>query len=113
MCPSINNLVITFVVGDESHVVVSHDLLYIIITLLHQLFFLWRNQYVSQIEGQTTLEGHVITQVLDVVQELSRTGNTTTFDYLTDNVTQGFLTQLNIDITYFCGYIFIDHQTTY
>ena len=50
MCPSINNLIITFVVGNEAHVIVVHDLFNFLIPFFHQrLFFRW-DQNVSQVE---------------------------------------------------------------
>ena len=111
MCPSINNLVITFVVGNEPHVIVVHNLFNFVITFFHQrLFFRW-DQNVSQVEGQTTFESHIITQILDIIQELSRTGNTTSLDHLTDDITESFFTQYFINITDFFRNKFIDHQT--
>ena len=112
MCPSIDNLIITFVVGNETHVIVVHDLLNFIIALFYQNILFRRDQNVSQVEGQTTLKGHIITQILNIIQELSRTGNTASLNHLTDDITESFFTQYFINITDFFRNKFIDHQTS-
>ena len=50
VCPCIDNLVVTLVVGDETHVIVVHRLLNSVVTLLYQCLFLLRDQYVGQVE---------------------------------------------------------------
>ena len=88
MCPDIDYLIVTFVVGDEAHVIVVDYLLYFIITLLYQCFLLFRDDDVTQVERQTALEGHVVTEILDTVEEVGCLGNTTHLDYVTDDVTE-------------------------
>ena len=61
MGPRINNLVVTFVVGDETHVVVHHDLFNLFVTAFHEFFFLLRNDNITQVERQTPFECHVVT----------------------------------------------------
>ena len=70
MCPNINNLVVAFVVGDETHVVVVHHFFNLLVTFFYILFLFFRNQHVTQVERQTATECHLVTQVLDIIKEL-------------------------------------------
>ena len=88
MCPDIDYLIVTLVVGDETHVIVIDYLLYFIITFLYQCFLLFRDDDITQVERQTTLEGHVVTEVLDSVEEVGCLGNTAHLDYVTDDVAE-------------------------
>ena len=60
MCPGIDNLVVTFVEGNETHAIVSQDLFYFIVTFLNQFIFFRRDKYVGQVERQTSLKCHVV-----------------------------------------------------
>ena len=88
MSPSIDDLVIAFVVGNETHAIVGHDLLYLGITLFYERLFLGGDDNVAQVERQTTTERHQITEVLDIVEELSRASHTTYLDNTADDVAQ-------------------------
>ena len=86
--PDVNDLVVTFVVRDETHVVVLHHFRHLLRRTIDQLFLLpWDNDVV-QVERQSTLEGHVEAQVLDIVQELRRTWNVGAVQYVRDDATQ-------------------------
>ncbi len=91
MCPDVDDLVVTLVVGDEAHRVVVEHFVDLLVTLAHILLFLCGNEHVAEVERQTALECHVVTEVLDVVKELGRAGNTAIFDYLGDDGTQRLL----------------------
>ena len=112
MCPSIDNLVITLVVGNETHIIVSHDLLNLLISLLNQRVFFSRNKHIGQVERQTTLKCHIVTQVLDIIQELSGTSYATSLDYPTDDVAKRLLTQHLVYITNLFRHELVDHQTS-
>ena len=88
VCPCIDNLVVTFVVGDETHVIVHHDLFDFFVTTLHEFFLFLRDDDITQVERQTTLERHLVTQVLDTVQEFTSTGYTDSLDNVADDVAQ-------------------------
>ena len=88
MCPDIDDLIVAFVVGDEAHRVVVEDFLHLLVAFLDILFLFGRNKHVAEVERQTALERHVVTEVLDVVEELCRAGNTAIFDYARDDCTQ-------------------------
>ncbi len=70
MCPDIDDLVVTFVIGDKAHRIVVEHFLYLLVTLADIFFFFFRDKHVAEVERQTTLECHCITKVLDVVEEL-------------------------------------------
>ena len=61
VCPSINNLIVTFVVGDETHVIVHHNLLNLFVTTFNQFFLFFRDNDITQVEWQTTFESFLIT----------------------------------------------------
>ncbi|MPN60875.1 hypothetical protein SDC9_208608 [bioreactor metagenome] len=88
MCPCINNLVVTFVVGDESHIIKIHNFLNFGITFFHQFFFFCRNNNIIQVERQTSFESHAVTQVFDIVEELGSTGNSANFNHISNDITQ-------------------------
>ena len=113
MCPDINYLVVTLVVGNETHVIVVDYLLYFFVTFLHQRFFLFGNNNISQVERKTAFECHLITEVLDSIQEFGCFCHTTNLDYVTDDVTKWLLRDNRIDITRFGRYNFVYNNTTY
>ena len=59
--PGIDNLIVTLVVGDESHVIVIGDLPDLSITLLDQLCLLLRNDDIVEVERQTSEVSHAVT----------------------------------------------------
>ena len=61
MSPNIDHLIVTFIIGNETHVIVVDNLLNFIISFLYQCLFLFRNDNITQVEWQTTLKGHLIT----------------------------------------------------
>ena len=48
--PCINYLIVTLVVGDETHVIVVHDFLNLTVTLLYKVLLLWWNDDVVEVE---------------------------------------------------------------
>ena len=88
MRPGVDDLVVTLVVGDETHVVVLHDLLHFGISFLDERLFLRGDDHILQVEGETSLEGHGVTQVLDVVEVLCRACHATGLDHLADDVAE-------------------------
>ena len=88
MCPDVDYLVVTLVVGDETHVIVVDYLLYFFVTFLYQRFLLFGNDDIAQVERKTALEGHLITEVLNSVEEFGRFCHTTNLDYVADDVTK-------------------------
>ena len=86
MCPSINNLVVTLLVGNETHIVVIGDCLNLLITFLNEFFLFLRNDNIIEVERQTCEVCHTITEVLDTIEELTCTGETNLLDNVSNDV---------------------------
>ena len=71
--PEVDDLVVALVVGDEAHLEVALDLGDLLVAVLDHSVFLARDDNVTEVEGQTSLEGHGVSEVLDVVEELGGT----------------------------------------
>ena len=59
--PSVDNLVVAFVVGDEAHTVVAHDLVDAVVAGLHDGLLLFGNDDIVEVERKTTFVGFAIT----------------------------------------------------
>ena len=91
MCPDVDNPVVTFVVGDETHVEAVGNFFNLSIAFSHKCSLFFRHDDVAEVERQTALECHVVTHVLDVVEELGTARHTARLDYAADDSTQRFL----------------------
>ena len=111
VCPRIDDLVITLVVGDETHVIVHRDLLNLLVTALDDVYFLFRDDDVVQVERQTALVGHAVAEVLDTVEEFAGTGHADRLDDAGNNVAQGLLRYNRIDKAHFGRHDLIDYDT--
>ena len=78
-------MVVSLRIGDKALVVLCEDLLNTLIALSDESLFVLRNDDVLQTESETTLECHVVTEVLDLVQELSGVGKATHLDHIGDD----------------------------
>ena len=99
MRPGIYNLVVTFLVGDETHTIFAGNAFNLFVTLTDKFLFLLRNDNITQVEGQTTLVGKTIAQILDAIQELTSSSYTNSLDNICDNATQRLLGDYIIEIT--------------
>ena len=113
MRPGIDNLIVTLVVGDESHVIVISNLTNLLITLLDQVGLLLRNDDIVEVERQTSQICHAVTEVLDTIEELTCLSETYILDYIGDNVAQTLLRDDLIDIAYLLRDDAIHDDTTY
>ena len=113
MCPDIDDLVVTFVVGDETHRVVVHHFLHLSVTLLDDGFLFRRDDDVTEVERQTATEGHVVTHVLDVVEELGGAGDTAFLDDLADDGAERLLGDKLVDVADFLGDELIEEHTAH
>ena len=92
MRPGVDDLIVAFVVRNEPTAIVHHDLIDCLVPFGDQLSLLLWDDDVTEVEGQSALEGHVVPEVLDVVEELCRRRHTADLDHTTDDVTEGLLT---------------------
>ena len=88
MGPGIDNLVVTLIVGDETHVIVLGNLLNLSITLLNQFLLSLRNDDIVKVERQTSLVSHAVTEVLDTIEELASLSETYVLDDVGNDVAQ-------------------------
>ena len=88
MGPGIDNLIVTLVVGDETHVIVVGNLLDLALSLLYDSLLLNRDDDIVEVERQTGYIGHVVTQVLDAVKEGAGAGHTDCLDNAGDDATE-------------------------
>ena len=64
MCPDVDDLVITLIVGNETHVVIVHYLVDLFVTFIHQFLFFLGNDNIVEVEGQSAPESHLESQIL-------------------------------------------------
>ena len=101
--PDVDNLVVSLVVGNQTHVVVLHDGVGTLVTLGHELLLLLGDDDRVEVERQTALEGHAVTHVLDVVEEVGHLVGTGLLHHHGDDVTQRALGQNLVDVTHLLG----------
>ena len=111
MSPCIDNLIITLVIGNETHIIVHRDLFNFFITAFYKFFFFLRNDDIAQVKRQTSLKCFLVTQVLDAIQEVTGTCHTDLLDNIADDVAQGFFRNNGIQITAFVRNQLIDNDT--
>ena len=110
--PCINHLVITLVVGDESHVIVVHNLANFLVSFLYQALLLWRDDDVVKVERKSGEISHAIAEVLDSVEELAGTGKTDRLDDIGNDVAQTLLRNNGIHIAHFIGNDSVNNHAT-
>ena len=86
--PSINYLIVTFLVGDETHVVVHRNLLYFLVTSFHDIGLLCGDDDITQVERKTTLVCLAVTKILNTIEEVACASHTYSLDNLGDNVAE-------------------------
>ncbi len=89
--PDIDDLVVTLVVSDKTHVIAIPYFVYFTLCIFNQLLFHFRNDQIVNVERKTTLEGCTETKCLDIIKELSRFWNVRDLDNVADNFTKVFL----------------------
>ena len=113
MRPRIDNLVVTLGVGDETHVIVIGDFLDFLIASRHDGLLLWRDDDIVKVEGEACHVRHVVTQVLDSVQELTSPSHTHGLDYVSDDTTQRLLGNDVIEIAHLLRDNLVDDNTSH
>ena len=91
VCPCVNNLVVTFLISDKTHIKVGCDFVYLVLTLLHNSWFLCRNNNIIKVKRKTCQIWHAITQILDTIEEGTSTSHTYRLNNSWDKVTQWLL----------------------
>ena len=88
MSPSIDNLVVTLLIRDKTHIEVSLHLIYFVLSFLHDLCLLRRYDDIVEVERKTGEIRHLVTKVLDTVKEGTSTRHTHLLNNGRDKVTQ-------------------------
>ena len=91
MSPGIDNLVVTLLIGNETHIIVIGDFLNLLMTLSHDFFLLWWNNDITKVERKTGNVSHTITEVLDTIEELAGLCHTDSLDYIRNKSAQSLL----------------------
>ena len=91
MSPGIDNLVVTLLIGNETHIIVIGDFLNLLMTLSHDFFLLWWNNDITKVERKTGNVSHTITEVLDTIEELAGLSHTDSLDYIRNKSAQSLL----------------------
>ena len=110
--PSVNHLIVTLVVGHLTEVIALGDGLYFGVTLSDKVSTLLRDKNIVEVEAQAALEGHIVTKVFDVVEELSRTSHTTGLDDHGDDVLDSTLLEHHVLETNLLRHVLVNHHAT-
>ena len=110
--PSINGLTITLIVTDETVDVVEVEFIDGRVTFGYELLTFLRNDDIIEVEGQTALESAVVTEVLDVVEELSCTSDTACLDDVGDDRLDRTFLHEHVLIADLLGHVLVDNDTT-
>ena len=113
MSPRIDYLVVTLLVGDETHIIVVGDFLYLLAATLNDFLLLGRNDDVAKVERKTSHVCHAITQVLDTVKELASLGHTDSLDYVGNQATESLLGNDIVEEAHLCRNDAVHNDTTY
>ena len=111
--PRINNLVVTLLVGDETHIIVIGDFLNLLTTTLYDSFLLWWDNDITKVERKTSNISHTITEVLNTIEEFASLCHTNSLDYIRDKSAQCLLRDNIVEETYLFWYNLVDDNTTY
>ena len=113
MCPDVDNLVVTLVVGDETHVVIVHHFFHVRIGFGNQFFLHLRDNHIAQVERKTALVSRPVSHALDIIQELHRLGIAALLQHIGNDITQGLLGQQGVDETIFLGNHLVEQDTSH
>ena len=113
MCPDIDDLIVTFLVCDEAHAVLAADALHFLVTLADELFLLFGDDDVAQVEGQTALVRQTIAEVLDAVQEFASAGYADSLDDIGDDAAQSLLGDDVVEEAYLDGNNLVGNDAAY
>ena len=111
--PSIDNLVVALVVGDETHIIVVLDFVDLSLSLLNDVVLFLRDDDVVEVERQSCNISHAITEVLDTVEELAGASHTNGLDNVSNDAAEGLLRNDVIEETNLVGHDAVDNHATY
>jgi len=99
--PGVQHFVIAFIIGQKPHVVVTHDVFYILVSLFNKGCFFLGHDHIIQVERKTSPESHVVSYSLNVIKELGRSCHAGCLKHQTDDITKGSFGQDFIYVSHF------------
>src|ERR1051325_601890 len=99
MRPDVDDLVVTFVVGDETHVVVTQHFVHLVVRLLDEFSFFFGDQNVTEVEGETTTECRHEPERLDLIEEACYGSHVGLLHDIVDDITQRLFSEQFVDVT--------------
>ena len=91
VCPRVNNLVVTLLISDKTHIEVGSHLVNLVLSLLHDVCLLWWHDDVVQVERKTGEIRHLVAKVLDTIKERACPCHTHLLDNDGDKATKRLL----------------------
>ena len=110
--PDINDLVVTLIICDKTHVVTIPNFRYFTFCIFYEFSFNSRDDKVINVERQSSTERHTVSQRFNVIQEFSSDRNACPFNDITDNFTQCFFSKQSINKSYFFWNKLVEDNTT-
>ena len=111
--PTVDDLVVTLVVRNQTHVVVVPHFVYFTLRFFQCILLDGRRDQVTKVEGQTTAEGPSKAHVFDVVEEIGCHRKIGTFDYFTNYRFQVFLGHQGVLERYTSWHYLIEQHPSY
>src|SRR5690606_6809766 len=111
--PDIDDLVVTFIVGDETHVIVVPYFLNLALRILKKFFLDLRDDEVVDAERETTLEGCTESEVLDIIEELRSLRHVRDHDDVADDLTKILLSEEGVYKSNFSRHELIKQYATH
>ena len=112
VCPSIDHLVVSLVICNESHVIVVSNLTYLIITLLNELSFFLRDNDIVEVKRQTCQICHTVTEVLNTIKEIACLSKADILYHVSNNATETLFRNHLVDKANFLWNDTINNHTT-
>ena len=112
LSPNVDNLIVSLVVGDKTHIVALGDVVGHLVALLHQRSLLLGDNHCVEVKRQTALECHTVTHCLDVVQEVSHLIGTCLLHHHCNDIAQRTLGQQLVDIANLLRHNLVEHNST-
>ena len=109
--PDVDDLVVTLVVGDKTHVVVLHDGVRTLVTFLYEFLLGIGDNHGVEVERQAAAECHAVTHVLDIVEERCHLVGTGLLHHHRDDVAQRTLREDLVDVTHLLGYHLVEEDS--
>ena len=110
--PSVDNLMVTLVFGDETQLIVRGNLFYVIMASLHDGLLLLRDNNIGEVEGESAFVSLAVAQILDTIEELAGTSHTDALDDGGNEVAESAFLYYLIEIAHLVRNNLVDNDTS-